>query len=163
MRFVLGYQNSDSAFTFTGCAMFGAIVSATDPVAVVALLKSLGVSKQISTLIEGESLLNDGTAMVVFLILKVFTINEITGEENPGVGEIIWMFVRMSLIASLLGATTGWFMALWLNKVHNNPVLEANLTVCVPYILFYVCEYLGMSGILGIVSCGLYMANAGNT
>lgn len=50
--------------------MFGAIVSATDPVAVVALLKELGASKTLSMLIEGESLLNDGTAMVVFLIMK---------------------------------------------------------------------------------------------
>lgn len=49
--------------------MIGAILSATDPVAVVALLKELGASKRLSTLIEGESLMNDGTAMVVFLVL----------------------------------------------------------------------------------------------
>jgi NhaP-type Na+/H+ or K+/H+ antiporter len=48
--------------------MFGAILSATDPVAVVALLKEVGVSKRFSTLIEGESLLNDGTAMAVFAV-----------------------------------------------------------------------------------------------
>ena len=54
--------------SFTACILFDAIVSATDPVAVVALLKDLGISKRIGTLIEGESLLNDGTAMVVFQI-----------------------------------------------------------------------------------------------
>lgn len=48
--------------------MFGSIISATDPVAVVALLKQLGASKRLSTMIEGESLLNDGTAMVAFTV-----------------------------------------------------------------------------------------------
>jgi len=51
--------------------MFGAIISATDPVAVVALMKDLGASRRLATLIEGESLLNDGTAMVVFLVILV--------------------------------------------------------------------------------------------
>ena len=69
--------------------MFGAIVSATDPVAVVALLKELGVAKDLSTLIEGESLLNDGTAMVVFLVLlEILEANE-SGEHAPGAWDII--------------------------------------------------------------------------
>jgi NhaP-type Na+/H+ or K+/H+ antiporter len=55
--------------TWETCFLLGAILSATDPVAVVALLKDLGASKKLGTLIEGESLLNDGTAMVVFLVL----------------------------------------------------------------------------------------------
>jgi len=58
--------------------MYGAIISATDPVAVVALLKELGASKRLSTMIEGESLLNDGTAFVVFLVLLDF----VTGGEK---------------------------------------------------------------------------------
>ena len=74
MKYILQFGNTEATkdFDFITCAMFGAIVSATDPVAVVALLKELGVSKEISTLIEGESLLNDGTAMVMFLILLEF-------------------------------------------------------------------------------------------
>jgi CPA1 family monovalent cation:H+ antiporter len=54
--------------TFTECVVFGSIISATDPVAVVALLKELGASKRLATLIEGESLLNDGTAVVILMI-----------------------------------------------------------------------------------------------
>ena len=61
------YEN----FSFTDAFMFGSIMSATDPVAVVALLKELGVSKRFSTLIEGESLVNDGTAMVLYMVLIV--------------------------------------------------------------------------------------------
>ena len=68
MFYVLRFETANE-FTFLACALFGVINSATDPVAVVALLKELGVSKRISTLIEGESLLNDGTAFVLFLVL----------------------------------------------------------------------------------------------
>lgn len=66
MKFILGY---DGEFTWTHCLLFGSIISATDPVAVVALLKDLGASKRLSTMIEGESLLNDGTAMVIFMVI----------------------------------------------------------------------------------------------
>lgn len=66
MYYVLGYGSAD--FTIYSCLMFGSIISATDPVAVVALLKELGASRRLATLIEGESLFNDGTAMVCFLV-----------------------------------------------------------------------------------------------
>merc|ERR1719361_634051 len=57
-------------WSWSYCFMFGTIVSATDPVAVVALLKDLGASKKLSTLIEAESLMNDGTAFVMFLVFQ---------------------------------------------------------------------------------------------
>ena len=80
MKYILRY---DGEFTFTACLLFGAIASATDPVAVVALMKELGASRRLATLIEGESLLNDGTAMVVFLVVLDF----VKG-EGGSVGEI---------------------------------------------------------------------------
>ena len=141
--------------------MFGAIVSATDPVAVVALLKELGVAKEISTLIEGESLMNDGTAMVVFLVLLEFVESETTGLPPPGAWDIVKKFIWMSVFAPIVGIIVAYIMTKWLKRIHNNPVLEGNLTVCVPYILFYFCEFYQMSGILGLVSCGLYMTKEG--
>ena len=76
MYYCLGFSSERNNLSFIGCVLFGAINSATDPVAVVALLKSLGVSKRISTLIEGESLLNDGTALVLFLVIIKFVEGE---------------------------------------------------------------------------------------
>lgn len=67
MKYILGYSGDE--FPFSAAILFGSIISATDPVAVVCLLKELGASKRLSTMIEGESLLNDGTAMVVFLVV----------------------------------------------------------------------------------------------
>ena len=61
--------HDDRGFSWDAAVLAGAILSATDPVAVVALLKELGASPKLATLIEGESLLNDGTAMVVFLVV----------------------------------------------------------------------------------------------
>ena len=82
--------------------MFGSIISATDPVAVVVLLKELGASRRLATMIEGESLLNDGTAMVVFLVL----IDIVKGVELT-VLDIIIKFVRLSIGGPLLGVVGG--------------------------------------------------------
>ena len=156
MKYILQFE-----FSFVACAMIGAIASATDPVAVVAILKELGVNKTIGTLIEGESLLNDGTAMVCFIILKSFVEAEETGEPTKNFGEIVWTFTRMSIFAPIIGLIVAWLMSAALKRIHNDPVLEGNLTVCVPYILFYVTEALQMSGILALVACGLYMTKEG--
>lgn len=160
MYYVLDFKGAENNFTFTTCVLFGAINSATDPVAVVSLLKSLGVSKRISTLIEGESLLNDGTALVLFLVLIKF----VQGESLTA-GEVIGQFCRMSLLGPLLGLFFGFIMAFLLSRIHNQPIMEANLTVCLPYILFYVAERpdVHVSGILALVTMGLYMTNVGKT
>ncbi len=140
------------------CVLFGAINSATDPVAVVALLKELGVTVRISTLIEGESLLNDGTALVLFIVLA-----EMAQGDEKTAGEIATMFCRMSLGGPLLGIAFGYIMSFTLSRIHNEPILESNLTVCMPYILFYVAEHhdVHVSGILALVAMGLYMTNRG--
>ena len=69
----------------------------------------------------------------------------------------------MSVLATICGIIVGWAMKRWLKQIHNNPVLEGNLTVTVPYILYYFCEKYEMSGILGLVGCGLYMTKEGKT
>lgn len=99
MRYILGY---DGEFTWNAALLFGSIISATDPVAVVALLKELGASKRLATVIEGESLLNDGTAMVIFLVLL-----DIVEGNDIGAGEIFFKFVRLSLGGPALGILFG--------------------------------------------------------
>lgn len=70
--FVYYVLDADRELPFIACLLLGSISAATDPIAVVALLKEVGADKKLNTLIEGESLLNDGTAMVAFLIfLKI--------------------------------------------------------------------------------------------
>jgi hypothetical protein len=89
------------------CLMAGSILSATDPVAVVSLLKSVGASKRLGTIIEGESLLNDGTAYVLFLIFLERVQTTGAGGENPqglaAVGPALEQFAQLALGGPLFG------------------------------------------------------------
>jgi len=100
-----GWANWSLAF------MFGSVISATDPVAVVALLKDLGASKKLGTLIEGESLLNDGTAIVLFMVFFL----GISGEASDKNGFV--EFLRVALGGVGVGLFFGWIVLRWLKKV----------------------------------------------
>ena len=94
--------------------LLGAVLSATDPVAVIALLKELGASKEFSILIEGEAILNDGTGIVLYaIILKI-----ITG-ASANVGDVIVSFIRLALGGSLLGLAFAIATTWWLSKHFN--------------------------------------------
>ena len=158
MKYILGYSGDE--FPFSAALLFGSIISATDPVAVVCLLKELGASKRLSTMIEGESLLNDGTAMVVFLVV----LDIVEGEEYS-VGEIILKFMRLSLGGPLLGLVFGVVITFMLRRIHNDFVLEVNTTIFACFVMFYTAESTGLhvSGILALVALGLYMTKTGKT
>lgn len=100
--------------TFIEALVFGSIASATDPVAVVSLMKELGVNARLGTLIEGESLLNDGTAMVAFLVVY-----DVMLGEDKTFGEILITFVRLAFGGILLGMLCGWLLSRWLKRIHN--------------------------------------------
>ena len=159
MRYILGYNDSKN-FTWNAALLFGSIISATDPVAVVALLKELGASKRLATVIEGESLLNDGTAMVIFSVL----LNIVEGQDI-GAGEIFLKFIRLSFGGPAMGILFGVIVSMVLERTHNNFILEVNTTIIASYTLFFVCEVtdLKVSGILAIVAIGLYMTHSGKT
>lgn len=131
--------------------MFGSILGATDPVAVVALLKDVGADPKLGTIMEGESLLNDGTAIVVFTLFLELS----KGEVYTG-GEVVLLFLRVALGGPLFGAFAGKVTVLLLAKVFNDALIEITLTVSASYITFYVAEaWLGVSGVLALVALGL--------
>lgn len=78
-------------------------------------------------------------------------------------GQIIGKFCFMSFLGPLLGLFFGFIMAWILSRIHNEPIMEATVTVCMPYILFFICEHhsVHISGILALVAMGLYMTNKG--
>jgi NhaP-type Na+/H+ or K+/H+ antiporter len=138
--------------------LFGAVVSATDPVAVVALLKELGASKKLGTLIEGESLLNDGTAIVIFMVLLA-TISGSGTDTSP-----VLEFLRVALGGVLVGVFFGWLTIRWVKKVFNDALIEITVIVAAAYLTFFVAEhFLHVSGVLGLVALGLMMAGVGRT
>ncbi len=138
--------------------MFGAVASATDPVAVVALLKELGASKKLGTLIEGESMLNDGTAIVLFMLF--FTVVSGGSTDASPVGE----FLKVAVGGILIGVIIGSIAIRWVRKVFNDALVEISVIVAAAYITFFICEYyFHVSGVLGLVALGLAMASVGKT
>jgi NhaP-type Na+/H+ or K+/H+ antiporter len=138
--------------------MFGAVISATDPVAVVALLKDLGASKKLGTTIEGESLLNDGTAIVIFMVF----FGVLTGDADGMNG--ILKFVIVSFGGIGIGLLMGWICVKWLSKIYTDAMVEITLVVGAAYLTFYVAEhFLHVSGVLALVALGLVLGGPGRS
>ena len=153
------------AFVFLASMLFGAAGSATDPVAVVALLKELGASKKLGTLIEGESLLNDGTAIVAFVLLfGVVTAAEPFLGTGAFIGSAAVGFGQIGAAGGLLGVLLGLVAILWVRKVFNDPMIEITVVLVTSYAVFFICEhFFHVSGVLGLVALGIVMAGIGRT
>eukprot|EP00873_Tetraselmis_striata_P035094 jgi/Tetstr1/455358/TSEL_042192.t1 len=165
--------------------MFGALISATDPVAVVALLKDVGASKRLGTIIEGESLLNDGSAFVLFLIFKEYArfgsccdeggvtpaearqgcVEFLENQCDPfTVPEAVELFLKLAVGGPLSGIMFGLVMVLWLSYTYNDEIVEIFITITGAYITFFISEDIfGVSGVLAVVSLGFFMAAVGNS
>jgi len=156
-KFVLPYK-----WSFNFCMTFGAILSATDPVAVSALLNELGAPPRLKMHISGESLLNDGSAIVFYAIFKTLFLYELgIGGEDIGFGKGVLKFVEMAVGAAAVGIAFGLGLAATLyllNRQFNyeESVVQVCATIGVAYLTFYVAEaVLHMSGVLAVVCCGV--------
>ncbi|XP_013420708.1 sodium/hydrogen exchanger 10 [Lingula anatina] len=135
--------------------MFGSILSATDPVAVVALLREVGASKQLGTLIEGESLLNDGAAIVLFNVLR--KISKSAGQSVDG-GEIVLNFIQIVFGGTLFGFVMAKLTTLWLSEIFNDALTEITITLACTYMTYFIGEnFFGVSGVLAIVVVGVIL------
>lgn len=135
--------------------LFGALISATDPIAVIALFRDLGVSKRLSVIVEGESLFNDGTAAVAFkLILAGILTNHFDAVEG------ITQFLFVALGGALLGAIVGYAASKITAQV-DEPRIEITLTTIVAYGSYLLAEHLHVSGVIATVVAGLTIGNYG--
>ncbi len=146
--------------SFVVCLLLGAIVSATDPVAVVAIFKDLGAPKRLAILVEGESLFNDATAIVMFTILLGMLV---TGSETDllgGAGNFIKVFAG-GVIVGYLSARGMCFV---IGRLHAFPLVDITLTVCLAYLSFLLAEhYLHVSGVMAVVTAALVVGSHGRT
>ncbi|KAL9457070.1 hypothetical protein AB3S75_006164 [Citrus x aurantiifolia] len=139
--------------------LLGGLLSATDPVAVVALLKELGASKKLNTIIEGESLMNDGTAIVVYQLFYQMVLG-----KSYGWGAIIKFLAQVSLGAVGMGLAFGIASVLWLGFIFNDTVIEIALTLAVSYIAFFTAqEGADVSGVLTVMTLGMFYAAVART
>ncbi|BDY05006.1 cation:proton antiporter [Ferrimonas sp. YFM] len=157
---LLAWQWFPWEWSWALCLLFGALISATDPVAVVALLKEVSSRKRLETLIEGESLLNDGTAIVLF---SLFYSMAISGAASVSPLNVVLDFIWVVAGGLLVGAVTGVITVAWVGKVFNDPIIEITLSVVAAYLVFFIAERLHLSGVVALVTLALVFAGTGRT
>lgn len=149
-------------WSWTVCFLFGALISATDPVAVVSLLKEISSRKRLETLIEGESLLNDGTAIVFFSLF--YGLLTLGSEANLDIIVISGSFLSVVLLGLFTGLAVGIVFLFWIGRLFNQPLIEITLTISAAYIAYFIAENVfHVSGVVAVVSLGLLVASVGRT
>jgi CPA1 family monovalent cation:H+ antiporter len=145
--------------------VFGALISATDPVAVVALFRTLGTPRDLSVLVEGESLLNDGTAIVIFNLMiaaaGVAIVNDqVQAAGNFNLGQALINFIIVSIGGLGIGGLLGWIVSRWIAGL-DDYLIETTLTTVLAFGSYLIADRLHVSGVLAVVAAGLVNGNIG--
>ena len=152
--FVVGYALSAvSALSLAACLLIGAIISTTDPSAVVSIFRSISAPRRLTRIIEGESLLNDAAAIALFGLFMGFVM---LGVPDPSLGAALAEFPV--LIAG--GVLTGWIaarLAVWLMaRFVRHERAQMTISVALPYLVYIVAEQsIGASGVIAVVVAGM--------
>ncbi len=142
---------------FIGALVFGALISATDPVAVIALFNEIGAPKRLVTLIDGESIFNDATAIVLFTIVMA-------AAAHPGAAHVnllgaSWSFVAVLLGGVLVGAVIGAAGSLLNGFMKKDIILQITVSLIMAYLSFVTAGYIfRFSGVMATLAAGIMMS-----
>lgn len=153
MYYLLGLMGLNMQFIH--CLLFGALISPTDPIAVLGILKKVGVPKKLETKIVGESLFNDGIGVVVFL--TIYRIAE-KGLENITAGEVGMLLLEEVVGGIVLGFALG-YIAYYLMKSIDDYSVEVLITLAIVMGGYGLAQYLHFSGPLAVVVAGLIVGH----
>lgn len=151
------------------CLVFGALISATDPVAVVALFRSLGAPKKLTVMVEGESLFNDGTSIVIFnlMVAVALPVGLATTGEHGSAGAADFDLIKGILDFLVvgggglgIGVGLGWLVSQLIARI-DDYLIETTLTTVLAFGSYLVAERLHMSGVLAVVGAGIICGNLG--
>ena len=139
---------------FIYCLLFGALISPTDPIAVLAIVKRLNAPQQIAIQLEGESLFNDGIGLVIFLSIYAVAFSGV----EPSIGGVAQLFAREALGGIVFGGLLGLVVHLMISATDEGP-MELAMTMCIPTAGFAIAELLHVSGALAMVVAGIIIGN----
>ncbi|MEO5903007.1 MAG: sodium:proton antiporter [Gemmatimonadaceae bacterium] len=145
----------DPNFTLRYGLLFGALIAATDPIAVVGLFKNLNAPERLRLLLEGESLINDGTAIVALTLILAFL-----GGTATSVGGLFLRFVTIVGGGAAIGAAIGFAASRVIARI-DDAMIEITLTVIAAYGSFVLGEQLQFSGVIATVTAGMICGSYG--
>ncbi len=141
--------------SFMHYLLFGTIISATDPIAVIALFKQLGVKKKLSVILEGESLFNDGTAIVIYTVVLTALTSGVFSLQDGAM-----LFVTEALFGVTIGAVCGTFAAFAM-PYSKDPLISIAITTVAAYGTYLLADFMHASGVLATATAGLFLGNMG--
>lgn len=131
--------------------VLGAIISPPDAIAATAVAERLKVPRRIVTILEGESLVNDATALVAY---RVAVAAVVTGSFSPA--HAVGQFFVVGFGGNIVGLAVGW-LAEQFHKRVDDPPIEITVSLLTPFVAYLLAERLGLSGVLAVVTTGLYL------
>jgi len=140
-------------FSWPLAFVLGAVVSPPDAVAASGIIKGLGLNKKVITILEGESLVNDASALIAYR----YAVAAVTTGTF-----IFWkaglQFLLVAGVGIIIGIVIGYLFVLAHKKIENNAVVETSLTLLAPYVSYLAAEQFHMSGVLAVVTTGLVIS-----
>ncbi|PSL40582.1 sodium/proton antiporter (CPA1 family) [Planomicrobium soli] len=138
---------------------FAALMSATDPISVLSIFKSAKVSEKLSTIMEGESLFNDGIAIVLFQISSLYLLTYIE-MGWAGVGSGVWLFLRFAIGGVLVGLVLGFIFSQIIRFYDDYP-FEIAISALLFFGSYFIAEHLHVSGVIAVVAAGFVFGDYG--
>ncbi len=146
----------EDTLPFIAALLFGAVISSTDPISVLAIFKQLGVPKRLSSIIEGESLLNDGVSVVIYGIVLSAIVSDTHFSLTHGIKEFVVVAFGGAVVGGVLGLTFSRITALV-----DDHLIEITLTTVLTYLSYMAAEYFEVSGVISVIAAGLMVGNYG--
>ncbi len=135
---------------FTLCFLLGSIVSPTDPIAATGILNKMGLTKNVTAVMEGESLFNDGTGVALFIFIKDLYLDTKSSNFLLVMGKELFGAIFVGLVLSFVFAL--------LLKATRDPIKHIIISMLTVALCYTICEHNGFSGVIASVVCGIYFS-----